>query len=348
MRVTIKDIAKSANVSTATVSKVINNKVDDISETTIKKVKKVIKEKNYTPNSLARSMVTKKTRTVGLIIPDVRNPFFTDLVRGAEDIANERGYNLFFCNTDNDLSKEIKYINTLEEKQVDGIALAGSANRDPFIEKDVIINVPLVSLDRNVYFSYLKGKIEIDNYKGAYEAVKYLIELGHKDILLLSGPLELKPSVERLEGYKGALKDNNIEINEDNIIIGTYDREFGKKVIEDLKDKIKSTAIFCGNDLIAIGVVKSLLKLGYKIPEDISVVGFDDIYISSFFTPALTTVKQNSYRIGFEAVRLLIDILENKVENNETIIIKPELIVRESTGRMDLDKQFKNNKIFLK
>lgn len=334
MRVTIKDIAKSANVSTTTVSKVINNKVDDISKATIDKVKKVIKEQNYTPNSLARSMITKKTKTVGLIIPDIRNPFFTDLVRGAEDIANERGYNLFFCNTDDDLSKEIKYINTLIEKQVDGIALAGSANRNPKIEKDININVPLVTLDRNVYFSKVKGIIEINNFKGAYEATTHLINLGHRDILLLIGSQDLKTSKDRLKGYKEALKDNNIKINENNIKIGTYDKEFGKKIIDDLKGKLSATAIFCGNDLIAIGAIKSLKEQGYKVPEDVSIVGFDDIYISSLLTPALTTVHQPSYKIGYTAVKLLINTLENKCTSNKTIIIEPELVIRESTSKL--------------
>ncbi len=334
MRVTIKDIAKSANVSTATVSKVVNNKVDDISKATIEKVNKVIKEQNYTPNSLARSMVTKKTKTVGLIIPDVRNPFFTDLVRGAEDIAVDRGYNLFFCNTDDDLSKEIRYINTLIEKQVDGIALAGSANRNPDIEKDVNISVPLVTLDRNVYFSKVKGIIEINNFKGAYEATTHLINLGHKDILILVGSQDLKISRDRLRGYKEALKDNNIIINESNIKIGTYDKEFGKKTMDELKCNSSATAIFCGNDLIAIGAMKSLKKQGLNVPEDISIVGFDDIYIASLLTPALTTVHQPSYEIGYKAVELLINKLENKNNVSKSIVIEPQLIVRESTCKI--------------
>lgn len=331
MAVTIKDIARLSGVSTATVSKIINGKDSDIGKPTIERVKRIIDEQNYTPNIVARSMVTKKTKTIGLVIPDVRNPFFTDLVRGAEDVANERGYSLLFCNTDDDLRKEIKYINNLIEKQVDGIALAGAAVRDQSLEENIDIKVPIVSLDRNVYFKGVEGKIEVDNFTGAYDAVTHLIKSGHKSIMFLSGQLNIKPSKDRLEGYKRALADNNIEYNENLIVVGKYTSEFGYESMKNAAPDKAVTAIFCGNDLIAIGAMNALKEKNIRIPEDISIVGFDDIYISSLVTPALTTVRQPSYEIGYQAVEMLIDIMESKKEPSQKLGIKAELKVREST-----------------
>lgn len=331
MPVTIKDIAKLSGVSTATVSKIINGKANDISKSTVEKVMKIIEEQNYSPNTIARSMITKKTKTIGLIIPDVRNPFFTDLTRGAEDVANDRGYSIFFCNTDDDLNKEIKYINNLIEKQVDGIALAGAAVRDRVLEEKMDIRIPIVSLDRNVYFQGIKGKIEVDNFSGAYDAVSHLIRSGHRKIMYLSGPLNIKLSSDRLEGYKKALLDNNIEYGEELVVVGRYNSDFGYEIIKNIKIDNDVTAIFCGNDLIAIGAMNALKERSISIPKDISIVGFDDIYISSLVTPALTTVRQPSYTIGRLAMERLIDILEGKENLSSRVEIKLELIIREST-----------------
>lgn len=331
MSVTIKDIAKLSGVSTTTVSKIINGKDNDIGKSTIEKVNKIIKELNYSPNTIARSMITKKTKTIGLIIPDVRNPFFTDLTRGAEDVANERGYSIFFCNTDDDLNKEIKYINNLIEKQVDGIALAGAAVRNKELEEKVNTRIPIISLDRNVYFKGIEGTIEVDNYSGAYDAVSHLIKQGHKKIMLLSGQLNVKLSIDRLEGYKKALADNNIDYDEKLVVVGRYSSDFGYESMKKTTIDSDVTAIFCGNDLIAIGAMNALKEKNISIPADISIVGFDDIFISSLLTPSLTTVRQPSYAIGQLAVEKLINILEGKENLNSKLEIKLELIVRDST-----------------
>ena len=333
MSVTIKDIAKLSSVSTATVSKVINGKDSDISSVTREKVKKIIEEQNYSPNTVARSMITKKTKTIGLIIPDVRNPFFTDLTRGAEDVANERGYSIFSCNTDDDLNKEIRYINNLVEKQVDGIALAGAAVRNKELEEKLNIKVPIVSLDRNVYFKGIVGKIEVDGFSGAYDAVTYLIKLGHKKIMLLSGQLNTKPSIDRLEGYKEALFNNGIDFDDKLIIVGRYSSDFGYESMKSMTIDKDVTAIFCANDLIAIGAMNALKEKGIRIPQDISIVGYDDIYISSLVTPPLTTVRQPSYEIGYMAIETLINILEGKNTLSNKVEVKLELIIRESTSK---------------
>lgn len=333
MSVTIKDIAKLAGVSTATVSKIVNGKDSDIGDATIKRVKKIILDQNYRPNSLARSMKTKVTKTVGLIIPDVRNPFFTDLARGAEDSANQKGYSLLFCNTDDDLDKEMRYIDTLTEKQVDGIALAPSILRDREKEENFFVRVPMVTMDRNVYFKGIKARLDIDNYQGAYDAVTYLISLGHRRIKYLSGQPDVRVSENRLSGYIKALEDQGIVYDEKDVVFGYYKSEFGYNYIMSNRLEDEVTAIFCGNDLIALGVIKALKeKKQKKVPEDISIIGFDDIYLASINTPSLTTVRQPSYDFGFLAVQKLIDILEGSKHIEKKTEIRLELIIRESTA----------------
>lgn len=331
MKVTLKDIADLANVSVATVSKIINNKDEEISEETRQRVKEIIARENYQPNILARSMITKRTNTLGLIIPDVRNLFFTDLVRGAEDFAYKHNYSILFCNTDDSIEKEMRYITTLLNKQVDGIVLVGSINRNKQLERKFRISVPVVTIDRDVNFKDISEKIILENVTGAYKALEHLISLGHRKIMFLSGFLDTRVSQERLEGYSKALANHNIIIDESLIHIGSFSIEFGYKTI--MKKGIPEgvSAIFCGNDLIAFGAMKALKERGLKVPEDISVVGFDDIVFSSMITPELTTVRQPSYNLGRVAVKKLIEILEN-TSIDEDIELKLELIVRESTS----------------
>lgn len=334
MPTTLKDIAKLAGVSTATVSKVLNGKDFDIGEETIQTVQRIAKELNYRPNSLARSMKTKVTKTIGLIIPDVRNPFFTDLARGAEDSALERGYSLLFCNSDNDLKKEMDYIDTLVQKQVDGIALAAADHRNPVKEKKFQVPLPIVTLDREVSFKGVRGHIHTDNESGAYKAIHYLISLGHRRILFISGDLQIGVSKERLSGYIRALTEAGIDFDERLVFPGSYSFEHGFETMRDLSLDSEITAVFCGNDLIALGVIKALKERKIRVPQDISVMGFDDIYLASINTPSLTTVRQPSYQLGYQTVQRLIDILEGVDHADPTLIIQLELVIRESTAKL--------------
>ena len=343
MPTTLKDIARIAGVSTATVSKVISGKHHDIGASTIETVRRLARELDYRPNVLARSMKTKVTRTIGLIIPDVRNPFFTDLARGAEDSARERGYSLLFCNTDDDLSKELAYIETLAQKQVDGIALAASLNRDREREEQFKVPLPIVTLDRDVFFPGVKGHIATDNEKGAFDAVKYLISLGHRRILFLSGELQTQVSSQRLAGYRRALADAGIAFAEELLITGPYSFEFGYDTIKAWTVDPEVSAIFCGNDMIALGVIKALKERQVRVPQDISIMGFDDIYLASINTPTLTTVRQPSYELGYLTVQRLIDILEGEEPDDPTLVIELEVIPRESTARRRPPRPRKQN-----
>ncbi len=334
MKVTIKDIARFAGVSTTTVSKIINNKDENISEATRKKVLGLMKEYNYVPNKIAQSLVTKKTKTIGLVIPDIRNPFFPELARGAEDKANEKGYNIIFCNTDDDIEKEENYINMLVEKMVDGIIFTAASKRSYEFKTVEKFPVPIVLVDRDVEVEGIKGKVTVDTFVGGYEGTKHLLELGHEEIVFLSGPLKNNTSINRLKGYKKALENFNIEPKENNILEGEYKSEWGYEIVKRLLEKGKKfSGLFCANDLIAIGAIKALKERNLKVPEDVSVVGFDDIYISRLIDPDLTTIRQPNYEMGYQSVEMLIDILENKEGYKENIDLIPKLIIRKSTAK---------------
>lgn len=334
--ITIKDIARLANVSITTVSRVINNKSEGISEATRSKILEIIKETNYQPNTIARGLVTKKTKSIGLIIPDITNPFFPDIARGVEDSANIYGYNVFLCNTDDKIDKENDYIKALKEKYVDGIIFTSSSiTESKHISEIMNNNIPIVMIDR--YIKPERRKIcgvFLDNYKGGYLATKHLIDLGHNNIACISGPLYTESAKERLRGYKDALAENNIKINEEIIIEGDYKIKGGALALEKLLDKKYITGVFACNDLMAYGAYKTLKANGYKIPNDISVVGFDDIQLSQIMEPQLTTVKQPSYDMGLMAMRMLIKLIEGKRLSKKIINFEPQLIIRQSTKRI--------------
>lgn len=332
MKITIKDIARMAEVSTATVSKVVNNKDKNISDATRQKVLRIIKEHNYVPNRVASSMITKKTHSIGLVIPDITNPFFPEIARGVEDVANKFGYHVILCNSDNDISKEISYIEMLQEKMVDGIILTASSRRVADSLDLRKLSVPLITVDRDIEEVKVKGKVIVDNVSGAYEAVCYMFNKGYKRVLHLAGPLTSGPSIDRYEGYKKAHRDMEKELLDELFIEGFYTSEWGYEgIIQILKKGIEFDSIFCGNDLIAMGAMKALREHDYKIPKDVGIVGFDDIYMATMIEPQLTTVHQPNYKMGSKAAQLLIDFIEGRTVVNKVEVLKTKLIIREST-----------------
>lgn len=332
MKITIKDIARMAGVSTATVSKVVNHKDKNISEATRQRILNIIDEYNYIPNRVASSMITKKTHSIGLVIPDIANPFFPEIARGVEDIANKRGYHVILCNTDNDLNKEVAYMAMLEEKMVDGIILTASSHHTDQSMDLSKIHVPVITVDRDIKGSKIKGKIIVDNKSGAEEAVRYMLDKGYRRILHLAGPITSEPSRERYEGYKKAHDGLGMARFEELFIPGFYTSEWGYEGIRDaIKAGINFDSVFCGNDLIALGAMKALKEEGHKIPEDIGIVGFDDIYMTTMIEPRLTTVHQPNYQMGYKAAQMLIDFIEENEVEKQVEILKTELIIREST-----------------
>lgn len=333
MRVTIKDIARLANVSTTTVSRVINNKDEGVGSETRKKIQDIIKELNYKPSSLARGLVTKRTKSIGLVLPDITNPFFPDLARGVEDYSVNKGYNAFLCNSDNNAEKEKRYINALMEKHVDGLIITSTHNLEEEHILELMENkIPIVILDRRFKSKDLHG-VYTDNFSGAYEAVKYLIQNGHKSIGCITGPLDTSISRERLEGYKKALTDNGIEYDDRLIVQSDFKIDGGMNASQELLKNKEITAVFACNDLMAYGVYKTAKKLKLSVPDDISIIGFDDISLSQIVTPTLTTVSQPIYEMGYEAAKMLISLIEDKKLKRKIKKLSTNLVVRESTAK---------------
>lgn len=330
MKTTIKDIARLSGVSTTTVSKIINKKDKDISQGTIDRVNNIMRERNYVPSTIARSMVTKKTKTIGIIIPDIRNPFFPELTRGAEDMAHTLGYNLMICNTDDDIKKERQYMDILKKKMVDGIIFTASS-AEVAISHISKTDPPLVLVDRDIDVPNLKGRIIVNNINGGYIAVRHLIDRGCKKIAIIAGSKSSLPSVHRYEGYVKALEENGIKLDKELCRFGSFKSEYGYEMaMEILNSHNDVDGIFCASDMIAIGAMKAVIEKGLKIPADVKIVGFDDIYISAYLNPALTTVKQPIYSIGSEAAKLLIESIEDSKEKT-SIVLETELVIREST-----------------
>nr|WP_300089885.1 LacI family DNA-binding transcriptional regulator [Sedimentibacter sp.] len=337
MKITIKEIAKEANVSIATVSMVINKKDHNITEATRNRVLEVVKKYNYLPNAMAGSLVTQRTHIIGLVLPDITNPFFPGIARGAEDKANEAGYSIIFCNTDDKLEVQEKYIESLTKKMADGIIIAHSSSSEKMPEILERCKVPIILIDRDFDSENICGKVLVNNSKGAHMAVSYLIEQGYKKIAYLSGPLKTRTAYERLEGYKKALSDNEIQFNDKLVKFGDYRIEWGQKGVNELLNEPEDfDVIFCGNDLIAIGAMKELKEKGYNVPDEIGVMGYDDIYMASLVDPSLTTVRQPNYQMGYKAMELLEERLkkapgsDNNSGEMKTITLDTEIIVRNS------------------
>lgn len=330
--VTIKKIAKKAGVSVGTVSKVLNYD-KTVSEINKRKVIRIIKELNYRPNRIARSLSKGKTKNVGFIIPDITNPFFPELVRGASDLLISNGYYIFLCSSDNDSNKEDFYINDLVSMWIDGIIIAPSdtENRDIGIFNKIIS--PFVVVDREIK-ELNKDLIIINNKKGAYEAASYLISNGHRRIVILAGPQYTKTAQDRFMGWKKALEEKAL-FREEFAFWGNFSIDSGYEMMKKVFNNLgKVDAVFACNDLIALGAIQAIEEKKYKIPDDISIIGFDDIYLSRFLKSPLTTVKQPIYDMGKIAAEILLDRMSSSKDFvPKKVVIEGNLIERGSVAK---------------
>ncbi|NLZ51844.1 MAG: LacI family transcriptional regulator [Thermoanaerobacteraceae bacterium] len=334
MSYTIYDVAKKAGVSIATVSRVLNNS-RLVSEKTQQKVKRVIEELNYTPNIIASALTKKSTLTIGLLIPDISNPFYSELSRGVEDASNDFNFNTVICNTDYCLRKEAAYINLLRQKSVDGFIITTAHYNDENAINLAKDNIPLVLLDRNIEKSdeYDIDVVHSDNVAGGYLAPNHLIQLGHKSIACFLGPPQIEVNLEREKGYIKAMKEANLKISPKLVVYGDFKLDFGyKKTINLLNGNIKPTAFFAANDLIALGIIRALKSVGLSVPSDISVVGYDNTILAELTDPPLTTINQPIREMGYHATELLIKKLKGERSTSEKIIFNTELIIRKSTS----------------
>jgi len=329
---TIHDVAKKAGVAPITVSRVINNS-GYVSETMRERVNEAIDELGYVPNVLARSLKSKRTNTIALIFTDITNPFFNILARGVEDTAHASGFNVFFCNTDEDEEKENTYIKLVLQKQVDGILLVPTSIKSDSVKIIQSQKTPLVVLDRR----FPTGTVDVvrgDSFGGAYELTELLINLGHRYITILSGPMDVSTAEDRMAGYRKAMADNGLEKFID-CHYGRFTQQSGKELTHQLFNQEHTpTAIFAANNLIAIGALGALDSLGMNVPEDVAIVSFDEIPETLNPKPFLTVVSQPPYDMGQKATEILINRIKNNKEIKEfqEIVFPVHLIERASSG----------------
>jgi len=333
--ITIKDVAKKAGVSVGTVSNVINN-INVVSESTKRKVFKTIKELNFKPNAIARSLSKGKTNNIAIIVPEITSPFFPELIRGITDFLEVKGYYAIIRNTDNNVKKEEIFVNDLNSLLISGMIIApvDSEGRDLQILSE--LKVPIVIVDRESD-TLNEDMVIVNNHKGAYEAVNYLIDCGHKSIVILCGSSHTKTAQNRYIGWEKAMKENSL-YSEDYIYWGDFTIDSGHKMMDEVLKKFKKVdAVFASNDIVAIGAMQAIRENGLRIPEDISIIGFDDIYFSKLLNPPLTTIRQPIYEIGSMAAEILLKKIKGKDElkNICRYVIDGELIIRDSVAKKD-------------
>lgn len=327
-----EDIAKLAKVSIATVSHVLNQ-TRFVTPETSKKVLNAMKKLKYRPNLYARGLATGKTNTVGLVISDIKNPFYPELVQGTEEAALQNNYNVFLCNTDYDTKKGLNTIEALISRKIDGIILASSQIDDLIIREIMDSGVTFVMVDwgnRNIKVD----SITFDYKVGIGEAIKYLVSLDHKIIYFISGPKKHKTSLTRVNNFIESLekfKDKNLEykiFEGDHKIEGGY--EAAKKI---LGYKVVPTAVICSNDFTAIGAMQAFIDSGLRIPADISLIGLDNIKLTEILKPHLTTIELERYKIGKTLMNILLNRINDKDLPIQKIVFKTRLIIRESVSR---------------
>ena len=340
---TIKDVAEQAGVSITTVSHVIN-KTRYVSNELIDRVYEAMRELNYRPNTLARSLRSGRTKTIGLVIPDISNMFFAEISRKIEDKGFEFDYSVVLCNTDDDPRKEESYIEVLLEKQVDGIIFISAGGAEENLEKPINLGIPTIVADRDIQGAK-SDVVMVDNLKGGYDAARYLISLKHKRIGCISGSSPVTPSAQRLGGYKKALSEVNIKIDDSLIETGDFRVEGGEVAMRNLLKIINPpTAVFACNDMMALGAMRAVNDCGLQIPEDISLIGFDNIPISKSVYPALTTIAQPIKEMADLIVGMLVNRITQKKNNRRTneeigeynrIVLETRLIERGTCRSLD-------------
>jgi LacI family transcriptional regulator len=336
-KITIKDIARMANVSHTTVSRALNNK-SRIKNETKNKILAIASELNYQPNFIARSLVMKKTKTLGLVITNIANPFYTELAQGIEATVRGLGYNIIFCSTHSDLSTEKHYIDMLRSKGVDGIIFSSAHMDDPnilFLAEEAF---PIVLVNRRTYHPIVREKVDyvgIDNILGGFLAVEHLIRLGHQRIGIIGGSSESSVGFERLEGGKRALSTYGLEVMGGYFLEGDFLKGSGYRGGKEfLKMAEPPTAIFATNDYMALGTYQAIVEEGQKVPENIALIGFNDIEFTAIKGVELTTIGQKKYEMGALAVKILVEKIEGGESKPSTkeIFLKPELIIRKTCG----------------
>ena len=329
---TVRDVAKLAGVSPITVSRVINN-AGYISDETRRRVEEAIRQLGYVPNTLARSLRLRQTNTLALVLTDITNPFWTTVVRGVEDAASDAGFNVILCNTDESEVEQEKYLNVLLQKRVDGVLLVPVRCTRETVQVILNQNVPLVILDRHI------PGVEVDSVRcdtegGGYDLVRLLLAKGHRKIAMLSGPKGVSSADDRVAGYQRALADAGLNLHNELVFYGEFTQASGYSMMKQaLAVEPHLSAIFGGNNFITMWAFKSARDAGLRVPEDIAMVGFDDLPVELVIDPFFTVAAQSAYAMGKQATELLLGrIAGQDIPQFQEIILPTEIIVRRSSG----------------
>jgi LacI family transcriptional regulator len=325
---TIKKVAQEAKVSVATVSRVLNS-TGYVNEETRKKVLKVIEELDYKPNSVARSLFKKQSMTIALIVPNITNPFFPEVARAIEDVLSSKNYTLILCNSDDNAEKEKKYFEVMKQKYVDGVIVVTSTLTPQYIEEK---GIPIVAVDRFIDANI--PCISVNNIEGAKRAVQHLRATGCKKIAHIRGPKNITSAEDRYNGYLSEVK-KEAWFRPEYVKCGNFNIEQTTAATKNLLENNPDIdGIFAGNDLMAVGVIKAAIQLGKRIPEDISIIGFDGINLCKMTNPEITTIAQPIYEIGSVAAQTLLDLIEGKIVENKHHQLQVSISEGESTKKM--------------
>lgn len=329
----MKEIARMAGVSLGTVSNVLNGSVR-VREPLRRRVEEAVLAIGYQPSALARGMRREKTNMIGMVIPDVTNPFFPAVVRGAEDVAFAHGYRLVLCNTDNDHAKELVHLNELRTYLPSGLLVIPSNFSDLTAQAEFYkrAGAAVICVDR-LPKRWLGDSVTVANEEGSYAAVRHLIDLGHRRIAVITGPLHLTNSEQRLRGFGRAMTEGRLSVAPEYQQESQFDIPSGRaKALLLLRMLPRPTAIFAANDLIALGVIEAIRELSLRCPADVSVIGFDDLAVSSLIDPPLASVYQPGYQLGATAARILVDRVSGEAGPARHVVLPTELRIRDSVG----------------
>jgi LacI family transcriptional regulator len=335
---TVHDVARRAGVSTSTVSHVVNG-TRFVSDELRERVAQAMRELDYRPNAAARMLTLKRSHMIGLIVSDIRNPFFASVARGVEDVAQEHGYTVVLCNSDENADREAACLNALETRAIDGVLLASAGVADEHLDRLVRAGYPIVLVDRDLP-QLGAPAVLLDNEGAAYDAVRHLISGGHRRIGMLTGRASISTTIERAAGYKRALQEAGIQVDERLLASGSSTAEGGFQAANAVLDlQPPPSAIFSGNNLMSIGALQAIVNRGLNVPEDLALVSFDDFPYpwSDAFRPHLTTVAQPTYELGRRAAEVLVERLRGAGSAAaERVILEGKLLVRESSGAPQL------------
>ena len=327
----IKDVAVHAGVSVTTVSHVVNG-TRFVSESARMRVAEAVRELGYVPSAIARSLKHNNTRTFGMIIPNNSNPYFAEIIRGVENRCFAAGYNVILCNSNDDPKRQASYLRVLAEKRVDGVVFVASGS-DAVVRATLAdVKMPMVLLDREVD-GMNNDLVEVDHVVGGELATRHLLELGHPRVACISGPPGLSPSSQRRAGWKQALVTAGVDRGEADLARGDFTARGGYLAMQALlKRKPRPSAVFVCNDLMAFGALSAAREAGVSVPEQLSIVGFDDIELAAFSAPPLTTIAQPKLQIGTLAAELLLERVEQNRSKGRRVILAPQLTVRATTA----------------